>query len=315
MTQGGMAETSPRVLCGQRFVRLQETTLIGPEVVALIGLHGPLFEIDLDSIESVQHGLHRRRSGGSGSIGLPKIQVVPQELNVALHAVAHNLVRGQVLRIQFGSILEHGQKHRFGVQGVRLHFIHGEHTQHVFEVVAAIQAFAQARNRVILQFFDVHLLALLHTSEFLGHAPYRGRDGGRGQFGDAAFVQRQGRIVFQAIVVQQCRNQVFFVGDAVGAHFGRELQLNGIERQTNHVVRLRHLPVLAQFTGRGFLNETQGAQRVEVTSTLAKRTKVGAIFFKLGEGFEGGGMGHVPLYRISICAERGGAKTTMARGS
>ena len=34
------------------------------------------------------------------------------------------------------------------------------------------------------------------------------------------------------------------------------------------------------------MNETQGAQRVEVTSTLAKRTKVGAIFFKLGEGFD-----------------------------
>ena len=240
---------------------------------------------------------------------------MPQKLNIPFHAITDNLVGGKVFRIQLRRILEHGEKHRLGIQGVRLHFFHGEHAQHVFEIIAAVQAFAQARDRVVLKFFDVHVLAFLHAPEFLGHAPYRRGDSGSGQLRDAGFVQRQGRIVFQAIVVQQGRNQVFFVGDAVGAHFGRELQLNGIERQTNHVVGLRHLPVLAQFTGRGFLNETQGAQRVEVTSTLAKRTKVGAIFFKLGESFKGGGMGHAPLYRISICAERGGAKTTMARGA
>ena len=220
---------------------------------------------------------------------------MPQKLNIPFHAITDNLVGGKVFRIQLRRILEHGEKHRLGIQGVRLHFFHGEHAQHVFEIIAAVQAFAQARDRVVLKFFDVHVLAFLHAPEFLGHAPYRRGDSGSGQLRDAGFVQRQGRIVFQAIVVQQGRNQVFFVGDAVGAHFGRELQLNGIERQTNHVVGLRHLPVLAQFTGRGFLNETKGAQRVEVTSTLAKRTKVGAIFFKLGEGFEGGVMGHDPL--------------------
>ena len=59
MAQGAVAEASPCVLRGQHLVRLHAAALIGLEVVALIGFHGPLFEIDLDSIESVQHGLHR----------------------------------------------------------------------------------------------------------------------------------------------------------------------------------------------------------------------------------------------------------------